>query len=331
MIDSVFSCQSEAIFGSSARRDVDRLSDRDYFIVDVSSTLRHMRRLHLEQLGWSVASYSWERMKRLIRRKALFAQHLKLEALVVKDDDDRLKHTLSQYAPASGYRADMDATGAAIMAVVGGSHSVCADNWAFDVLAVNVRNLAILCLADQGEYLFDYDAVVRRLTTTHGLLDTDAENLLLLRELKARYRQGEMLSGFSKTDRNRVLSSVQRCLERVRCSFSQMRGAHGFLDYSGVGDPYLRSRLIERDVLRSRPRTIADQEEWELNARSLLAKASRPRDYLWKFVRDSKTETEIEILRQIASPRDEPATVLTNVLSVKVPKLRRDSSPSLAL
>ena len=116
-----------------------------------------LRRLHLERLGWSVAAYSWGRLERLIERKALFAQHLKLEALVVEDDDDRLKHMLSLYSPAADYRADIDATGAVILAAVNGSLPVATGNWAFDLLAVNVRNLAILALASCGEYQFGYE------------------------------------------------------------------------------------------------------------------------------------------------------------------------------
>ena len=129
MIDHLYRCQSEAIFGSSARREFDYLSDRDFLVVDDRFSLRHLRRLHLERLGWSVAAYSWRRLKRLVQQKALFAQHLKLEALVVKDDSDRLKHMLSQYSPAADYRVDIDTTGAAIMAAVNGGFPTGTGNW----------------------------------------------------------------------------------------------------------------------------------------------------------------------------------------------------------
>ena len=141
MIDSLYSCQSEAIFGSSARRECDHLSDRDYLIVDDAYLLRRQRRSHLEKMGWSVASYSWSRLERLVQKRALFAQHLKLEALVVRDSEDRLKHLLCGYSPASNYSEDIDNCGAAITGILDSGLPNGAEGWAFDVLAVNIRNL----------------------------------------------------------------------------------------------------------------------------------------------------------------------------------------------
>lgn len=305
MIDSLYSCQAEAIFGSSARQECDHLSDRDYLIVDDDYKLRHRRRSHLEKMGWSVASYSWSRLEGLVQKKALFAQHLKLEALVVGDGEDRLKHLLCGYSPASNYNADIDNCGAAISGIVESGLPNGIEGWAFDVLAVNIRNLAILALANQGEYEFSYERAIDRLVATHKLPKGDARNLLMLRQYKAQYRQGRFMAQVSLKEGERLVSSVRRCVEHVHGTSGQVRDLGGFFDYPEKCDLYLRSRLIERDVLRSDPGSIADIDEWRIVTNNLLRKSQRPREYLWKFAHDYQTSEELRILQRIAIPRDE--------------------------
>ena len=305
MIASLYSCQSEAIFGSSARQECDHLSDRDYLIVDDDYLLRHRRRSLLKKMGWSVASYSWSRLERLVQKKALFAQHLKLEALVVWDGEDRLKHLLCGYSPASNYSADIDNCGAAITGVLESRLPNGMEGWTFDVLAVNIRNLAILALADQGEYEFSYERAIDRLVTTHKLSKDDARNLLMLRQYKVQYRQGRSVAQISLDVGQRLVSSVHRCVERVHCAFSQVYDLFDFLNYPEMCDLYLKSRLIERDILRSAPSSVADVEEWRVLTMNLLRKSQRPREYLWKFADDYETNEELQSFQKIAIPRDE--------------------------
>ena len=302
MIDNLRQCQSEAIFGSKARQDTDLLSDNDYLIVDDHPVVLMSRRLHLEVAGWSVSSYSWRRLRRLVEQKALFAQHLKIEALVVKDDFDCLKHLLSQYSPSVAYNSDIDAAGAAIYAAIEGDIPLGTGRWIFDVLAVNIRNLAILALANHGEYFFSYEKAIRRLALVYGLSNTDVQNILALREIKAQYRNYH----YSIRPLNRItdgiLASAQRCMERLGCSFQTTVGTRGYFNYPGVSDLYLKSRLIERDVLRCIPLNSADLEEYRHLVKKILRKSKKPRDYLWQFEHHDGTALEIATLSKISAP-----------------------------
>ena len=297
-------CQSEAIFGSSSRRDSDRLSDKDYLIIDSRPEVRRERRFELEKTGWSVASYSWTRLASLARQKALFVQHLKLEALVVIDDAGRLRDVLNFYSPKSNYSIEVNQAGAVMLSVISGNTELSFTNWIFDVIAVNVRNLSILALANQGEYVFSYSDAMKRLAVVYDLPAHDVRQLLKLREIKARYRNGWYYSALPQWEVDQLLSSAQRCVECLGCSFVDIMGTSDFLVHAGVKDLYFRSRLIERDALSSVPVMRADLEECEYLSREVLRKIKRPRDYLWQFEHDVETIQEVAGLRKIAQPLD---------------------------
>ncbi len=297
-------CQSEAIFGSSSRRDSDRLSDKDYLIIDSRPEVRRRRRFELEQMGWSVASYSWARLGSLARQKALFVQHLKLEALVVKDGANRLRHSLNCYSPKADYDVEINQAGKIMVSMINEDMELGPTNWIFDVIAVNVRNLAILALANRGEYVFSYNDAMERLVVVYGLPVDDARRLLKLREIKARYRNGCYYSVLTQREVDELLGSVQRCVEYVGCSFVDIVGTSDFLLHSEVKDLYFRSRLIERDVLGSVPVKESYREDCEYLSRRILRRIRKPRDYLWQFEHDLETIQEVSSLRRISEPLD---------------------------
>lgn len=295
-------CQSEAVFGSSSRRDSDELSDKDYLIIDSRPEVRRRRRCELEQLGWSVASYSWTRFAGLARQKALFVQHLKLEALIMRDDASRLMHALSGYSPKSDYNVEVNQSARVLLSVINEDLGLGSSNWKFDVLAVNIRNLAILALANRGEYVFSYGDAMERLAIVYGLPVDDARRLLRLREIKARYRHGCFYSALTEREVDELLSSVQRCVEYLGCSFVDNISTDDFLAHSGVKDLYFRSRLIERDVLGSVPVKESYREECEFFSAQIMRKVRMPRDYLWRFEHDLETVQEVACLRKISQP-----------------------------
>ena len=156
MIDCGYEAvSSEAIFGSVARGTLDCLSDQDYLIVGDDPIRRSKRKAALEHQGWSVASYSWSRLRALIDKGALFIQHLKQEALIICDVDDRLKHEVSLFVPKPGYSREIEETVRLITSATSNVYTAIERAWASDVLAVAIRNLAILTLAERGRNLFD--------------------------------------------------------------------------------------------------------------------------------------------------------------------------------
>ena len=143
-----------------------------------------------------------------------------------------------------------------------------------------------------------------RLSAVYGLPKCDARQLCKLREIKAKYRDGCYYSVLPQWEVDQLLSSTQRCIERLGCSFLKLEGTNGFLMHTNVKDLYFKTRLIERDVLRSVPMKKSDVDEYEYLSKKILRKIKRPRDYLWQFEHDHETIQEVVGLRKIAEPLD---------------------------
>lgn len=185
---------SEALFGSCARGDADRLSDRDVLLVDDDVRVLQARAGELQAQGYSVASYTFRKLEHLATSGALFVQHLKLEASIMADSGDRLTRLLKNYRPKVQYQDELTANSelaALVEAIPPGRAS---ELWAADVLYVTVRNFGILWLAGQGKYLFSYDSILDELQRS-GVLDAGAAAALRkLRFLKTLYRTSERAS-----------------------------------------------------------------------------------------------------------------------------------------
>ena len=278
---------SEAIFGSAARGTLDFLSDRDYLVVDDCPYLRFDRRVTLERQGWSVAPFSWSRLKSLVAKRALFVQHLKQEALIVCDRHDRLKHELSLFTPKPSYAVEIAETASLITATTANINSKIERAWASDVLAVAVRNLAILSLAEQGQYLFDYDDVVSFHAKLNGIGTGESQILKNLRRYKAFFRTGDL---------SKVVSSAE--LKTVCSTVAYLTGGAHFSDYGERTPftyprhlaPYVSQRLVERDLLVSVRAPNVDCDEYSTARQRVLRRIVSPRDYGWEF---SHTESQL--------------------------------------
>lgn len=186
--DTTLRAASEAVFGSCARGDVDRLSDRDFLIVDDDPKVLRLRAKALKAEGVSVAAYTFRKLESLAAKQALFVQHLRLEASIIVDRDGRLGAVLSAFRPKEKYDAEIqdNAKLASLIATV--PPSARAELWAADVLYVTVRNFGVLWLAGRKRYLFAYDRILDALQEEGVLNVTGVSNLRRLRFLKSLYR-----------------------------------------------------------------------------------------------------------------------------------------------
>lgn len=281
MIDCEYeTVSSEAIFGSVARGSLDRLSDQDYLIVDDDRVRRSKRKTVLESQGWSVASYTWFRLRALIDKGALFAQHLKQEALIIYDDDDRLKHELSLFVPKPSYKKEIEETVRLITSATSNVNTVTEHAWASDVLAVSIRNLAILTLAERGRYLFDYDAVVCAYAEIKQLSKCERQLLSGLRLYKSLYRSGNSHLTLPKHEFEMICSVLAKCTDGAH--FSDFDRRHPFF-YHSQSTPYLSQRLVERDLITSVPLPSVDKELHAQVSARVWKKLVKPRDYGWEF------------------------------------------------
>lgn len=272
--------ESEAVFGSAARYSTDGMSDRDILIVDNDHAVLRHRSQVLKSYGWSVAAYSWSRLATLVRIKGLFVQHLKLESLILRDSDDRLRSLLDRFEPAHDYSREALEACEIIGRSTSGIQTAEERSWAMDVLAVTVRNLGILKLASTGRYNFDYHTVVRDAFLDRGLADEDVEVLLKLRDAKFLYRAGLSSHHVSWEEFERTCSVVGKAAGAHYSDFSTRLP----FTYPDAAPNYLSQRLLERDLLVSRPGYRVDLHEFESICRRVRKKLMSPRDYAWQIV-----------------------------------------------
>lgn len=201
--------RSEAVFGSHARGDADRLSDRDVLIVDEDADILRARGMELAAAGWSVASYTFRKLEAIASKGALFVQHLALEAEIRRDEGGRLGDVLARFRPKKSYKQELLLNGRLAHLVAHFPDCARGELWAADVLYVALRNFGILWLADRGVYRFAYEDVLDALAERRALDRAALPDLVRLRFAKCLHRGRERLAP------ERASGIVQRALEAL--------------------------------------------------------------------------------------------------------------------
>src|SRR6266478_3921470 len=89
---------SIAVFGSTARRDADQMSDKDVLIVSDDDRTRRNVATRLRTNTWSPVCFTWRRLDRAAAGHGLFMQHLKLEACILRDRNNRLRELRDRFS-----------------------------------------------------------------------------------------------------------------------------------------------------------------------------------------------------------------------------------------
>jgi hypothetical protein len=182
---------SEAMFGSWSRGDNDVLSDRDILIVDADLQVLRERASALKKEGWSVAAYTFAKLEALSEIGALFLQHLKIEARITVDNQDRLRIIIDNFRPKVNYREEIAINNNLFALAACRPATKLGGLWAADVLYVAVRNWGIMTLAEVGCHTYAYSDVLERLSENGIIEGKSIGPLLKLRLVKALYRSSE--------------------------------------------------------------------------------------------------------------------------------------------
>jgi hypothetical protein len=254
---------SIAIYGSQARGDADRLSDKDIIVVDSDTCKLSHAKKALEKRGFSCSTYTWNRLHRMQFHGSLFVEHLKREALILRDEKDVLRSFLDSFTPKYDYTADIEATKHTVALTERTSNSPASLGWAYDVLAVAVRNLGVLHLANRGEYSFSYSKILRSLQNDRMITPKEEQVLMELRILKAQYRSGI----YHNMPGRQMLESVQKTISKCFTIDFDSKETNSLqltekLLKSSVTHPdkYCRLRLAEGAVMAFLPANSADQK-----------------------------------------------------------------------
>ena len=237
-----------ALYGSHVRGDFDSISDKDILLVDADINALSTASSLLQLRGYSCAIYTWERLRRLAARHGLFCQHLKQESKIIKDETGELATLLESYQPKKDYTTDIHATEQLVALTEYTSNDKASLGWAFDVLAVALRNLGILYLANCGQYEYSYHTILEKLRSIDVLKPADVFQLSKLRQLKALYRQRNFNALPSREQLLENQKVISKCFKIDLDSKSVSRESiiHLQLEKSAKHvNPYCRFRLIE--------------------------------------------------------------------------------------
>lgn len=265
--------ESVCVFGSSARGSADKMSDRDVLIVSNDKDRRDNVVAQWHQKGWSTAVYSPTRLASMIAAGSLFIQHLRLEGIILEDNNGWLRGALNKAKPKSSYEKDaLDSISLALPIERFEENSSIRNNLiTADLAYVSTRNYGICYLADQGQLSFEYSQVVCRLGEHFKLDETEVSLLQSLRAGKAAYRgavECPRLQG-SVGELRSVLSKlfVDRPMEQIDHDLPARRLAGG----------YTMLRDFEASIVAELGRCPT---EAELSAKGL--------NQIWKWVRDPR-------------------------------------------
>lgn len=153
---------SIALFGSTARGDTDELSDRDILVV-YEQDRPEVSELE-DKFGFNAefSFYTRTQLETLAKTGSLFIAHLKLEAILLVDDDEWLRRCVDSFVPKKSYLDD--AKNSTNVLDILERFNLCDEVSSFssiaDIAYITFRNHMIFQAANRGEYIFAYRDLV---------------------------------------------------------------------------------------------------------------------------------------------------------------------------
>ncbi|MBR1218202.1 hypothetical protein JQ557_09405 [Bradyrhizobium sp. U87765 SZCCT0131] len=129
-------------------------------------------------------------------RGSLFLQHLKQEAIIIRDDSSFFSSLLAQYRPKRNYQQELSDSLRLLLSL----SRERLDYWPMlcsaDIAYTAIRNIGICRLAEQGTFIFGYLDLIEHLERENSTTPTRLAALRHLRAMKHSYRR-RLVSNFS--------------------------------------------------------------------------------------------------------------------------------------
>ncbi|QLA17434.1 nucleotidyltransferase domain-containing protein [Desulfolutivibrio sulfoxidireducens] len=194
-----------AVFGSHARGDNDTSSDKDILLVtDAEHSISEYIQF-LTNSGWSVSTYDWNKIERLINCNSLFLQHLKQESNIVLDKNSKLAATLNNFHPSNNYNSNIETSKALFNILKNIPDDTVGSYWALDVALSSLRNYVVSVYANNGVYFFSFTSLSKAMSE---LGFKNFQPLLLLNYLRLCKRKYRSYSGMTKINKKYVLDII---------------------------------------------------------------------------------------------------------------------------
>jgi hypothetical protein len=279
---------SVAIFGSVARGDGDRMSDKDILVISDHTVARRRFAARARKDGWSPVCFTWRRLDRAAAGTGLFIQHLKLEASILRDCNGRLRESLDRFSPRSEYDREVAGSHELLGVLEKMPNCLSGRYWALDVLAVGLRTLSVATLANHGIYEFSFGRILNSLHRVGVLKSGDIERLHAIREYKWRHRNANIRPSLSLSHTLGLVDLIsQRFKLGLHVQTIKPEEALGFAALGQKLSPnwYLRSRVLERALMSLQLRSSAEPEVLH-SKRRLQELIREPSQYGWRVKSD---------------------------------------------
>ena len=278
---------SICIYGSVARKDQDRLSDKDALILFDGSAECKDQISRWKANNWSVATYTPIRLQKMADAGSLFVQHLKQEGLIVEDSTQVLSQILATYQPCTSYRSEIEKSMQGLALLEHVPQTVALEYWSADVLHVLIRNIGLLRLANEGVYLFSFQEIAKKLIQLKILHESDLYVFNELRMAKAAYREHKIhLKPLGQT-----IDNALRIVERL-CGATLERSNTLDMSMPRFDQSYFNLRSIEKVLLSYMGLPTGARRLSQAEAR-LWAYIQDPRAYSWSIKAGQKENWEL--------------------------------------
>ena len=267
---------SICIFGSVARKDQDSLSDKDALIMSDGSDASKLLRKQWIGQGWSVASYTENRLTKMADAGSLFVQHLKQEGILYTDPNNFLRDTLAAYTPKADYSDQITETVSALQLLehVPPTHEL--DYWSADLLHVLIRNLGILKLANEGIYEYSFRNIAGQLIHLGIICADDMEAFNGLRYAKTSYRSGKI----PLKPASAIVDDGLRIVDKL-CGVSLERSHALDVSMPCLNQPYFNLRGIEKVLVAYNGLPKPDASLLSDSEAHIWKRVMDPRAYSW--------------------------------------------------
>jgi predicted nucleotidyltransferase len=233
------------IYGSSIRGNSDKYSDKDLLIVAEEYNVLNSLKDYYSQLGWSVSTYTYDKLNYLSINGYLFVKHLILEGEIIFDTDNSLHSILKNFKECVDYVKEMKKASFFLNFIQEIPDNVISYSWLLDNTYLTLRNYLIYESALKKEYNFGYIDLVNNLLSENRITQTEAEKLFQLRVIKSCYRNNFDDISPSKDFTEDIISIVNNIGLRITTSFSQSRLNFEKINFNNIDSAYKKLRLIE--------------------------------------------------------------------------------------
>ena len=179
---------SIALFGSLLRKDFDKYSDKDLLIVSDSYKNIKGLKAKYESKGISVTFYTYTKLEFLSFKESLFIEHLKREAHLLFDADNRLANLLLNTPPITSSHDRLAEAKEYFQPFEFIPSSTVGFGWYCDTFYVGFRNYLINLSALKGNYKFSFMDLIEEAYKDKQIDKNEFEMLRQLRVIKRNYR-----------------------------------------------------------------------------------------------------------------------------------------------